>query len=127
VTLTGADTCQWPHSATGSVVAYPAHGDLRAERDIACSMFPPRTAPAYPSNERNLGFNPWRGHGGVYDAISAGRIDAGRLRRALLFTTKVPLTRVRIGTLDMPKSSQVEGTYFMRPNGRCSPEAKARG
>src|ERR1044071_4953115 len=61
VTLVGADTCQWPHRPTGSVVAYPAHGDLRAERDIACSMFPPRTAPAYPSNERNLGFHPGGG------------------------------------------------------------------
>ncbi|SDE57239.1 NF041680 family putative transposase [Glycomyces harbinensis] len=54
-----------------------------------------------------------RGHGALYDALSAGRIDADRFREAL---AAQPLGRVR-GRIVLA----VDATGWLRPDANCSP------
>ncbi|WSU47077.1 transposase [Streptomyces sp. NBC_01092] len=56
-----------------------------------------------------------RGHGGLYAAVARGRIDAGRLRRAL---AEVPLPRAADGRLVLA----VDVTCWLRPDAHTSPE-----
>ncbi|MBB4928149.1 hypothetical protein FHR34_007244 [Kitasatospora kifunensis] len=56
-----------------------------------------------------------RGHGGLYDALSHGRLDADRLRRAL---ASVPLPRAADGRLVLA----VDITCWLRPDAHTSPE-----
>ncbi|GGN50167.1 hypothetical protein GCM10011579_004670 [Streptomyces albiflavescens] len=56
-----------------------------------------------------------RGHGGLYAAVARGRIDAGRLRRAL---AAVPLPRAADGRLVLA----VDVTCWLRPDAHTSPE-----
>jgi hypothetical protein len=54
-----------------------------------------------------------RGHGGLYDALNAGAIDADRLRRLL---ARRPLKKVR-GRIVLA----VDVTTWLRPDANCSP------
>ena len=54
-----------------------------------------------------------RGHGGLYDALSSGRVDADRLRRLLAGR---PIKRVR-GRIVLA----VDVTGWLRPDANCSP------
>ena len=56
-----------------------------------------------------------RGHGGLYDALSQGRIDADGLRRAL---AAVPLPRAADGRIVLA----VDITCWLRPDAHTSPE-----
>ncbi|MFI7300923.1 NF041680 family putative transposase [Streptomyces sp. NPDC050121] len=56
-----------------------------------------------------------RGHGGLYAAMTRGRVDAGRLRRAL---AEVPLPRSADGRLVLA----VDVTCWLRPDAHTSPE-----
>ncbi|MFF3540008.1 transposase, partial [Streptomyces sp. NPDC002466] len=56
-----------------------------------------------------------RGHGGLYDALSAGRVDAARLRRAL---ATVPLPRAADGRLVLA----ADLTCWLRPSAHTSPQ-----
>lgn len=56
-----------------------------------------------------------RGHGGLYDALAHGRLDAGGLRRAL---ASVPLPRAVDGRLVLA----VDITCWLRPDAHTSPE-----
>ncbi|MFF1875658.1 NF041680 family putative transposase [Kitasatospora herbaricolor] len=56
-----------------------------------------------------------RGHGGLYDALARGRIDADGLRRAL---ASVPLPRAGDGRLVLA----VDITCWLRPDAHTSPE-----
>ncbi|MQY40177.1 hypothetical protein SRB17_82080 [Streptomyces sp. RB17] len=56
-----------------------------------------------------------RGHGGLYQAVSRGRIDEDRLRRAL---AAVPLPRACDGRLILA----VDVTCWLRPNAHTSPQ-----
>jgi hypothetical protein len=56
-----------------------------------------------------------RGHGGVYDAVSAGRVDVGRLRRAL---AGLPLPAWPDGRIRLA----VDVSAWLRPDALCSPE-----
>ncbi|MEY9950560.1 NF041680 family putative transposase [Kitasatospora sp. GAS1066B] len=56
-----------------------------------------------------------RGHGGLYDALAHGRLDADRLRRAL---AAVPLPRAADGRLVLA----VDITCWLRPDAHTSPE-----
>lgn len=54
-----------------------------------------------------------RGHGGLYDALNSGRVDADRLRRLL---AQRPIGRVR-GRIVLA----VDVTGWLRPDANCSP------
>lgn len=56
-----------------------------------------------------------RGHGGLYDALAAGRVDVGRLRRAL---AAVPLPRAADGRLVLA----ADITCWLRPSAHTSPQ-----
>ncbi|MFC9948971.1 transposase, partial [Streptomyces pratensis] len=56
-----------------------------------------------------------RGHGGLYDALSAGRVDVARLRRAL---AAVPLPRAADGRLVLA----ADLTCWLRPSAHTSPQ-----
>ncbi|MYQ89848.1 MULTISPECIES: NF041680 family putative transposase [unclassified Streptomyces] len=56
-----------------------------------------------------------RGHGGLYDALSAGRVDVARLRRAL---ATVPLPRASDGRLVLA----ADLTCWLRPSAHTSPQ-----
>jgi hypothetical protein len=56
-----------------------------------------------------------RGHGGLYDALAAGRVDIARLRRAL---AKVPLPRAADGRLVLA----ADITCWLRPDAHTSPQ-----
>lgn len=56
-----------------------------------------------------------RGHGGLYDALSAGRVDVARLRRAL---ATVPLPRAADGRLVLA----ADLTCRLRPSAHTSPQ-----
>ncbi|MEU3735177.1 NF041680 family putative transposase [Streptomyces sp. NPDC033538] len=56
-----------------------------------------------------------RGHGGLYDALSAGRVDVARLRRAL---ASVPLPRAADGRLVLA----ADLTCWLRPSAHTSPQ-----
>ena len=56
-----------------------------------------------------------RGHGGLYDALAAGRVDVARLRRAL---ATVPLPRAADGRLVLA----ADITCWLRPDAHTSPE-----
>lgn len=56
-----------------------------------------------------------RGHGGLYAAVSKGRIDAARMRQAL---ASVPLPRAAGGRLILA----VDVTCWLRPDAHTSPE-----
>ncbi|MFE7618214.1 NF041680 family putative transposase [Streptomyces sp. NPDC057496] len=56
-----------------------------------------------------------RGHGGLYAAVSKGRIDAARMRQAL---ASVPLPRAADGRLVLA----VDVTCWLRPDAHTSPE-----
>ncbi|WP_327065643.1 NF041680 family putative transposase [Kitasatospora sp. NBC_01302] len=56
-----------------------------------------------------------RGHGGLYDALAHGRLDADRLRRAL---AAVPLPRAADGRLVLA----VDITCWLRPDAHTSPQ-----
>ncbi|PBD02369.1 DDE superfamily endonuclease [Streptomyces sp. Ag82_O1-15] len=56
-----------------------------------------------------------RGHGGLYAALARGRIDAGRLRRAL---AEVPLPRAADGRLVLA----IDITCWLRPDAHTSPQ-----
>ncbi|CAM5653587.1 hypothetical protein SCALM49S_01111 [Streptomyces californicus] len=56
-----------------------------------------------------------RGHGGLYDALSAGQVDIVRLRRAL---AAVPLPRSADGRLVLA----ADLTCWLRPNAHTSPQ-----
>nr|MCY0980299.1 transposase [Streptomyces tirandamycinicus] len=56
-----------------------------------------------------------RGHGGLYDALAAARVDVARLRRAL---TTVPLPRAADGRLVLA----ADLTYWLRPSAHTSPQ-----
>ncbi|MFE1522305.1 NF041680 family putative transposase [[Kitasatospora] papulosa] len=56
-----------------------------------------------------------RGHGGLYDALSAGRVDVARLRRAL---ATVPLPRAADGRLVLA----ADLTCWLRPSAHTSPQ-----
>ncbi|MEU9371676.1 NF041680 family putative transposase [Streptomyces avermitilis] len=56
-----------------------------------------------------------RGHGGLYAAVARGRIDAGRLRRAL---AEVPLPRAADGRLVLA----IDVTCWLRPDAHTSPQ-----
>jgi hypothetical protein len=56
-----------------------------------------------------------RGHGALYDAVNHGRIDIGRLRRAL---AGLPLPRAADGRLVLA----VDVTSWLRPGAATSPE-----
>jgi hypothetical protein len=56
-----------------------------------------------------------RGHGGLYDAINSGRIEAGRLRAAL---ASVPLPRAAGGRLVLA----VDVSPWLRPDAATSAE-----
>jgi hypothetical protein len=56
-----------------------------------------------------------RGHGALYDAVNAGRIDIGRLRRAV---AGVPLPRAADGRLMLA----VDVSNWLRPGAATSPE-----
>ena len=55
-----------------------------------------------------------RGHGGLYDALAAGRVDVARLRRAL---AAVPLPRAADGRLVLA----ADLTCWLRPDAHTSP------
>jgi hypothetical protein len=56
-----------------------------------------------------------RGHGGLYDALAAGRVDIARLRRAL---ATVPLPRAAEGRLVLA----ADITCWLRPDAHTSPQ-----
>lgn len=56
-----------------------------------------------------------RGHGGLYGALSAGRVDVSRLRRAL---ASVPLQRAADGRLVLA----ADLTCWLRPSAHTSPQ-----
>ncbi|WP_149181364.1 NF041680 family putative transposase [Streptomyces sp. TRM49041] len=56
-----------------------------------------------------------RGHGGLYDALAAGRLDVARLRRAL---AAVPLPRAADGRLVLA----ADITCWLRPDAHTSPQ-----
>jgi hypothetical protein len=56
-----------------------------------------------------------RGHGGLYDALAAGRVDIARLRRALV---AVPLPRAADGRLVLA----ADITCWLRPDAHTSPQ-----
>jgi hypothetical protein len=56
-----------------------------------------------------------RGHGSLYAALDRGRLDVGRLRRAL---STVPLPRAADGRLVLA----VDVTCWLRPDAHTSPE-----
>jgi hypothetical protein len=56
-----------------------------------------------------------RGHGGLYDALAAGRVDIARLRRAL---ATVPLPRAADGRLVLA----ADITCWLRPDAHTSPQ-----
>jgi len=56
-----------------------------------------------------------RGHGGLYAAVAHGRIDTGRLQRAL---AEVPLPRAADGRLVLA----VDITCWLRPDAHTSPQ-----
>ncbi|WP_329307602.1 transposase [Streptomyces sp. NBC_01260] len=56
-----------------------------------------------------------RGHGGLYDALSAGRVDVARLRRGL---ATVPLPRAADGRLVLA----ADLTCWLRPSAHTSPQ-----
>jgi hypothetical protein len=56
-----------------------------------------------------------RGHGGLYDALSSGRVDISRLRRAL---TTTPLPRASDGRLVLA----ADLTCWLRPSAHTSPQ-----
>ncbi|WP_326756772.1 transposase [Streptomyces hirsutus] len=56
-----------------------------------------------------------RGHGGLYDALSAGRVDVARLRRSL---ATVPLPRAADGRLVLA----ADLTCWLRPSAHTSPQ-----
>jgi DDE superfamily endonuclease len=56
-----------------------------------------------------------RGHGGLYDALAAGRMDVARLRRALV---AVPLPRAADGRLVLA----ADITCWLRPDAHTSPQ-----
>uniref|UniRef100_A0AAU3GXV9 Transposase n=1 Tax=Streptomyces sp. NBC_01401 TaxID=2903854 RepID=A0AAU3GXV9_9ACTN len=56
-----------------------------------------------------------RGHGGLYDALAAGRVDVARLRRAL---ATVPLPRAADGRLVLA----ADLTCWLRPSAHTSPQ-----
>ncbi|CAM5625075.1 hypothetical protein GCM10010253_38770 [Streptomyces badius] len=56
-----------------------------------------------------------RGHGALYDALSAGRVDVARLRRAV---AAVPLPRAADGRLVLA----ADLTCWLRPSAHTSPQ-----
>ena len=56
-----------------------------------------------------------RGHGALYDAVNAGRVDVERLRRALAY---LPLTRMLGGRIVLA----VDATGWLRPDAETSSE-----
>ena len=56
-----------------------------------------------------------RGHGALYDAVNAGRIEIGRLRRAV---AGLPLPRAADGRLMLA----VDVSNWLRPDAATSPE-----
>lgn len=77
---------------------------------VLCGDGPVRSLP-----ELSLVGEHRRGHGGLYAALARGRIDTGRLRRAL---AEVPLPRSDDGRLVLA----IDITCWLRPDAHTSPE-----
>ncbi|MFJ6425397.1 NF041680 family putative transposase [Streptomyces hydrogenans] len=77
---------------------------------VLCNDGPVRSLP-----ELSLVGEHRRGHGGLYAAVSKGRIDADRMRQAL---ASVPLPRAADGRLVLA----VDITCWLRPNAHTSPQ-----
>ncbi len=71
--------------------------------------------PVRPLVELSLVGEHRRGHGGLYDALAAGRVEVARLRRAL---AAVPLPRAADGRLVLA----ADITCWLRPDAHTSPQ-----
>ncbi|WP_330186466.1 NF041680 family putative transposase [Dactylosporangium sp. AC04546] len=94
------------------------HGCLTARGDalfelvdaVLCADGPVRSLPAL-----SLVAEHRRGHGALYDALAAGRVDVGRLRSALV---SAPMPRAADGRIVLA----VDVTCWLRPEAHTSPE-----
>lgn len=110
----------WPVGAAGDLAAFrrelyrclTRRGDALFELAdaVLCADGPVRSLPAL-----SLVAEHRRGHGALYDALAAGRLDVARLRTAV---TSVPLPRAADGRIVLA----VDVTCWLRPEAHTAPQ-----